>query len=235
MRKIILQVFIVFILFSLVSCDNESEIVYFYNAEYVSSIVEIGMFEACSEELDLYHAEDDDVLCVTLLQEPHAQTELHLTLERNGIDQFFDEMARTLSLSCTASMSHFAQIISEAWRAESDNFFEQLLSQTQNELVREWLENERYFHSRYNWYRAQFTANFEASNMFDSDDAHLVTGSIVRILFPSDISEGYREKALELYARLERIGVDPQIIFCEDYYSRVLQEALPWLWEVAFE
>jgi len=234
MRKIILQVFIVFILLSLVSCGNESEIVYFYNAEYEPNIVEIEMFEECSEELDLYDA-DDDVLSATFPQEPHAQTERPLTLERNGIDQFFDEMAWTLSLPCTASMSHFAQIISEAWRAESDNFFEQLLSQTQNELVREWLKNERYFHSRYNWYRAQFTANFEASNMFDGDDAHLFTGSIVRILFPSEIGEGHREKALELYARLERIGVNPQFIFCEEYYSRILKEVFPQLWEVAFE
>lgn len=164
-------------------------------------------------------------------QEPLSQTEQPYTPERHPIDQFFYEMAQIISPPCTASMQRFAQIGEMAWRAESDNFFEQLISLTQNELVREWLENERHYYMRYNGNRAQFMANFEASNMFDGDDEQLLTGSIVRILFPSFIGDGLREKALELYARLERIGANPQFIFCEDYYLDILKEDFPWAWE----
>jgi len=207
MRKYILMLAITFFL---VSCGGDSEAVSFDNME-----------------AEHYDADVE--------KEPHGQTSQPIVSDRHPIDKFFDDMAWILSPPCTMSMTHFASIGSMAWQAEVDNFFEQLMSQTQNELVREWLENERHYHSRYIFFRTEFTATFEASNMFDGDDTHLATGSIVRILFPSFLGDGHREKALELYARLERIGANPQFIFCEDYYSEILQEAFPWLWEVAFE
>jgi len=148
-------------------------------------------------------------------------------LEQNPIDSFYYEMAQIIMPTSTFEMVRFEVLFGLAWRAEMDNFYEYLLSQTQSEIVANLLDGEKYYYVEYIYKRAELEALLIGSTAFWTEDKNISVGTITSVIYVARRAEMYREKALELYNRLNDLGMNPQFIFNEEYHIEKLQQEFP--------
>ena len=91
-----------------------------------------------------------------------------------------------------------------------------------------------------NTYIAYVKAKTEKDIDFDASDAYMTdgndysTGSIRFLLYPTGLTIGYRQKTLELFKRLQDLGVTPHFVFTKTEYNDQIKSIFPDLWQRAF-
>ena len=157
-------------------------------------------------------------------------TSIEVLIETNPIDIYFSEKAQLLVPTSTFEMVYFGAIAASAWFAEMENNYEILKSSTNIESVRERIDTERHSFIEYIRNRAELEVLLEASTAFEDGEEFLVVGSIGRVFRPSFQGDGWRSKTIELFDRLDSIGIAPQFIFDAEKYDEELRQAFPELW-----
>jgi len=167
---------------------------------------------------------------------PHRSNEI-----LNPIDCFFARFEREFDIdfdASTMSMMLHATLVGTAWHNEMVNFAEILASMAANDYVREVLYNEIYHFRQTLQYRAEIEAMIDASNAFGSSNDELSFGSLAMVTRNWSIARGYRDKALDLLVRLQRLHGTNQtsnpydfsfFSFCEEDFMAWVEEMLPGL------
>ena len=191
--------------FVLVACSSRtSEVSYLEGIISQLETERYNLFNAINEQTqEMANLQD---LVAGLENSSDLQLEENFTV-LNPIDSFFAEIRDELYFHDTTwTMIVEGVVIATAWRAEMENFHAILMSRTQNELVKETLNNEIYHFMEYTRSRAEIHAMLDASSAFrdDADDLHF--GSLARITRFWVIAQGYRSMALDLLVRLQRLG-----------------------------
>lgn len=169
------------------------------------------------------------------------QAEAAYTALKNPIDQFFADIDDEVYFHDTTwSMVLYGVVVAEAWRAELENFRGILLSRTENEFVKETLNNEIYHFMEYTRNRAEMGAMLDASNAFGDDVEGLSFGSLARITRSWIIAEGYRSMALSLLGRIQMLDSGHQFggnqhdfsafVFDAEYFIDWMRQEYPVLW-----
>jgi|GEM_PF-6829085 len=160
-----------------------------------------------------------------------AEFEAEELAEQNRLDKFFDELHGEIHLNTTLDMVSWGTILASVWRAEMLHFYEILAGLTQNEFVRKELQSEKQTFAEYLRHRAEIEALLVGSNAFWEDDEILSVGSIARVVRQSEIAHGYREKALQLYSRLDMLRQNPQFIFDANAFYEHIRQEFSFFWE----
>jgi len=151
----------------------------------------------------------------------------------NPIDSFFAEIEHEVYFHDTTwSMVVHGVVVGTAWRAEMENFYAILVSRIQNELVKEALRNEIHSYTKYIHDRAEIHAMLDGSNAFFDDADGLYFGAIARITRSWVIAQGYRDKALDLLSRLQRLETGHQFDSNNDdfsYFTFDAEDFLEWM------
>ena len=142
--------------------------------------------------------------------------------DTNPIDAFFHEISSVLSLYITIEMIEFESYRGMAWEAEMDNCYAILIKRAKNDLVREWVDNDRLSYNDYINNHAMLTSLFGTSNAFNTDDETLSIGRISSVLRAAERTNGYRIKTMELFNYLNQIGIETYYIFSEEEYTTLL-------------
>jgi hypothetical protein len=211
--------------------DKKNIMVFLAIIVAICVIVVITTHRIGTAEIERLQAENIELINLLAEFYPQEQTEQTEPAEPNPIDEFFDELSGAIHLDTTLSMVSFGTIYSSVWRAEMDNLYEILMGLTQNEFVRAQLYGEKRYFEQYSRYRAEIEALLRGSNAFLEDDEILSVGSIVRVLRPTEIAYRYRDKVLQLYNRLDRLGQNPQFIFNADASNAHIRQEFYWWWE----
>jgi hypothetical protein len=161
--------------------------------------------------------------------EPHF---IDVMFENNPIDAYFIEMSIVYD-SSTAGMARYGYIGCSAWEAEMLNCYEILADIAVNEQVIECIRNEM------NSYIEYVRNHVELNLYYDYTDAFFGSempwgGTIIRMIRPVETEGMYRQKTLELFYRLNGIGIIPEFIFSREVYDEQLQQAYPDRWAELF-
>jgi len=156
-------------------------------------------------------------------------------IETNPIDIYFREKDHLLAPAYTHDIAHFIDISASAWFAEMENSYELLRNSTNSELVRKLIDKEENSYINYIKSSAEVEVMLGFSSAFDDDSEHLYVGS-GRLIFQTSFQEdGWRTKTIELFTRLDSIGITPQFIFDAEKYDEVLRQAFPERWNEVFD
>jgi len=154
--------------------------------------------------------------------------------ESNPIDRYFEEKDESLVPFTTIEIAQFLNIYASAWGAEMDNAYELLKNLTNNEHVRDLLDNERRSYLEHMANQIELSILFQFSNAFHGDDEYLFFGTMRFIYRAAAQKDGYRAKARELLNELYLRGITPQFVFLEEKYDELLQEAFPYRWDEVY-
>ncbi len=140
----------------------------------------------------------------------------------NMIDDFFEVMATKIVPTTTYEMLMFDTLISEAWKTEMLNCYEVIKSKTADKKIHKLLDSERDSYIEYIKNKAEIDIYY-GSGVFEGEDAMLGTLSNVdRVCI---LSDGYKQKTIELIERLKSIGDKPTFIFDRDkFYAKLKGE-----------
>lgn len=140
----------------------------------------------------------------------------------NTIDDFFNMMAMKIVPTTTYEMLMFETLISEAWKSEMLNCYEVIKSKTTGNKIHELLNSERDSYIKYIKNKAEIDIYY-SSGVFDGGDVML--GSLHNVDKVCILSDGYKEKTIELMERLKDIGNEPTFIFDKDkFYAKLKEE-----------
>jgi hypothetical protein len=150
--------------------------------------------------------------------------------ENNPIDRFFMEN-NAAAAGGTYEMTSYTSIHAEAWKAEMENCYEILKSHAINDVVRQFVADDKVAAINEIEAYANLNVLFGGTNAFEGSSEVSFMGEDLSMNTSTNVSrmsywvDGYREKTKELFEQLEKISSTPEFIFSEDdYYQRLKQD-----------
>jgi hypothetical protein len=141
--------------------------------------------------------------------------------ECDKLEAYFITMAKKIVPTTTYEMAMFETLICEAWKAEMLNCYEVLKGKTSEVMIHDLLNAERDSYIEYIECKAEIEV-FYYSGVFDGYGIFL--GSLSSVDRVCLLSDGYKQKTIELMEHLEDIGDVPTFIFDRDEYDAKLKE-----------
>ena len=137
---------------------------------------------------------------------------IHNLEDHNIIDDHFDMMGKKFERSSAYEMYAFEALRCEAWKAEMLNFYKILKSKTTAKRDHELLDSER----------DSYIKHIE-NHSYDDD----MSGSLSSLDSTYIMTEGFKEKTIELMMRMKALNINPVFIFNRKKYSaKKIEKAL---------
>lgn len=144
--------------------------------------------------------------------------------EHNVIDDHFGRMAKKIVPSTTYEMLVFETLRCEAWKAEMLNCYKVLKSKSSMIKIRELLDLERDSYVKHIEQKSKIEIYYGTEVFNGKSD---MPGSQSDVDTVCILSDGYKDKTIELMGSMKKIGIKPIFVFDSNKFSvKIIKEHL---------